>query len=349
MPQSSESFHETKEKLQKSVEEMRRSNLSAALERLSRKGAQKPKISVSEIKPSAPLGEGASYLSIKALFRTRSTGGAWGLLVLLADPVSGETLYLTLWSGYGGLKNADLKASWQALSVLMEEADIPQDKELRKKVVSVVEDYFNPPTLNRLASEVDEPESLEKAREGFLGELNRSMSLSFELFMTAEMVSGEESQKYFDNRGKSSREEGGEKEDRPSVEIQRISVLCGVIVDPVRGRAVSSLRAGDLIYVTIKEGSAVAHAIRQAMAKGGTDRIPAPVLEIAPTSTGSVEIIVELSDGIYGKLLAGESYKVAIPSDSIGATSGGIWSSPLLLLFFFVLGTLILALFLLMN
>lgn len=328
---------------------MRRSNLSAALERLSKKGAQKPRISVSEIKPSGSLEEESSYLSIKALFRTRSTGGAWGLLVLLADPISGETLYLTFWSGYGGLKNADLKASWQALSVLMEEADIPQDKELRKKTLSIIEDYFNPPTLNRLASEIGEPEMLEKTREGFLGDLDRSLSLSFELFIAAEMVSGEECQRYFENRGKSSKEENEEKEDKPSVEIQRVNVLCGVIVDPVRGRAISSLRAGDLIYVTIKEGSAVAHAIRQAMAKGGTDRIPAPVLEIVPTSTGSVEIIVELSDGIYGKLLAGESYKIAIPSDSVGSASGGIWSSPLVLLFFFVLVTLILALFLLMN
>ncbi len=349
MPQSSESFHEAKEKLQKSVEEMRRSNLSAALERLSKKGAQKPKISVSEIKPSGALEEESSYLSIKALFRTRSTGGAWGLLVLLADPISGETLYLTLWSGYGGLKNADLKASWQALSVLMEEAEVQQDKELRKRILSVIEEYFNPPTLNKLASDIENPETLEKTREGFLGDLDRTISLSFELFLAAEMIPGEECQKYFDNRGKSSKEEKEEKEEKPSVEIQRVSVLCGVIVDPVRGRAVSSLRVGDLIYVTIKEGSAVAHAIRQAMAKGGTDRIPAPVLEIAPTSTGSIEIIVELSEGIYGKLLAGESYKVAVPSDSTGSSSGGLWSSPLLLLFFFVLGTLILALFLLMN
>lgn len=351
MPQSSESFHDTKEKLQKSVENMRRSNLATALERLSKRGEQKPKISVSEIKPAGPLDDNTSYLSIKALFRTRATGGAWGLFVLLADCLSGEILYLTLWTGYGGLKNADIKASWQALSVLMEEEASSQDKSLRKKVLEVTEDFFNPPTLNRLASEIESQEMLDKVKEGFLSDLDRSLSLSFELSLVVEMTSGRDGQKYLDSRGISSsrREEEEEEEGKQTATVQRISILCGTIVDPVRGRAVSSLRIGDLIYVTIKEGSAVAHAIRQAMAKGGTDRIPAPVLEITYTSTGNVEIIVELSEGIYGKLLAGDSYKIAIPSNSPSSLSGGLWSSPLSWLFFFILGTLLFALFILTN
>ncbi|SMG51244.1 hypothetical protein [Dethiosulfovibrio salsuginis] len=351
MPQSSESFHKTKEKLHKSVEEMRRSNLSSALERLSKKGAPKAKIPVSEIKPSGPLDENSMYLSMKALFRTRSTGGAWGMFVLLADGLSGEILYLALWTGYGGLKNADLKASWQALSVLMEEEASLQDKELRKKVVSIIEDFFNPPTMNRLASEIEDLEMIEKAREGFLSDLDRALSLSFELSLTVEMVSGRDSQKYFDDRTRPvSSKEGEEGEgEKQAVEVRKVSVLCGVIVDPVRGRAISSLRTGDLIYVTIKEGSAVAHAIRQAMAKGGTDRIPAPILDVSPTSTGSVEVLVELSEGIYGKLLAGESYKVAVPAESNQQSSGGMWSSPLAWMFFFLLASLLLALFILIN
>ena len=352
MPQSSESFHDTKEKLHKSVEEMRRSNLSAALEKLTKKGAIKTKISVTEMKPSGPLDENALYLSIKSIFRTRSTGGAWGMFVLLADSLSGELLYLALWTGYGGLKNSDLKASWQALSVLMEEESSLQDKELRKKTLSVIEGFFNPPTVNRLASEIEDQAMIDKIKEGFLSDLDRSFSLSFELSLEVEMVPGRDSQRFFESRTKpaaSKTNEEDEEGDKQPVEIRKVSVLCGVIVDPVRGRAISSLRTGDLIYVTIKEGSAVAHAIRQAMAKSGTDRIPAPILDVSPTSTGNVEVIVELSEGIYGKLLAGESYKVAIPTDSNQSASGGFWSSPLAWVFFFLLASLLLALFILIN
>ncbi len=345
MPQSSESFHETKEKLQRSVEDMRRSHLSSALERLSRRGAQKPNVPAVERRPSGPLDKGSQYLCIKGNFRTRSAGGVWGLFVLLADRTSGEIFFLSLWAGYGGLKNADLEASWQALSVLMEEEAQSQDKTLHEKILAALEDFFNPPMVNRLASDLENQDRIKKAKEGFLVDLGRNMSLNFEGAMSIDLTDGDEPQKYLDSRKTESEEKNDQQEeDKKSAEIQRISILCGVIMDPVRGRPVSSLRIGDPIYVSVREGSAVAHAIRQAMAKGGTDRIPAPIISILATSTGNVEILVELSEGIYGRLLAGESYKVAVPSDSNDEGRGGLPASPVVWFFFFAIVTLILAL-----
>lgn len=317
MTQSSESFHDKKEKLRQSAEDSRSSRLSSDLERLSRMKAQGEIIPAVDIKPSGPLDADAPYLCIKGAFRTRAAEGPRGLFVLLAHGTSGETVFLSLWAGYGGVRNADLQASWQALSVLAEEETQPQDRHLREAAVFVLREVFNPPMINRLATDPENPERMKKAESRFLTDLSKALDQTFEGALVMELGSGREPQKFLDSRSAQPEElDASPREDKKTAEIRRLSVLCGAIIDPVRGKPVSSLEIGERIYVLVKGGSAIAHAIRKIMARGRIDRIPAPVISIESTSTGNVEIFVELSEGVYGKLLAADTYKIAVPSGS---------------------------------
>ncbi|MCF4152163.1 DUF4899 domain-containing protein [Dethiosulfovibrio sp. F2B] len=311
MPQSSESFHETKEKIKKSVEEMRRSQLNATLEKLANRSPRVPEISTVEIWPEGDQEIDRKYVVVKCAYRTRTSGGATGLVVFLADETLGEPELLCLWTGYGGgLGEADIDASWQALTILMERIEAPQDKMLHEKTVEALKKRLSPPTVNRLATDDDE-DRRRQIREDLQHELERELALSLEMKLGIEKTTGEDLGKFRESR-EEKREKKEEESRTRSTEIDHLTLLCGVVMDPVRGEPVSALRPGDTIYVSIKDSSAIAHALRQVMTKGNIDKIPVTLLSTETTDTGNVELMVELSDGIYGKALAGESYKISV-------------------------------------
>jgi|GEM_PF-5036022 hypothetical protein len=310
MPQPSESFHETKEKIKKSVEEMRRSQLTATLEKLANRSPRVPEISTVEIWPEGDQEIGRKYVVVKCAYRTRTSGGATGLVVFLADETLGEPELLCLWTGYGGgLGEADIDASWQALAILMERLEAPQDKLLHEKTMETLKKRLSPPTVNRMAS--NDEDRRRQVMEDLQHELERELGLSLEMKFGIEKATGEDLGKFRESR-EEKREKKEEKSRTDSAEIDHLTLLCGVVVDPVRGEPVSTLRPGDTIYVNIKDGSAIAHALRQVMTKGNIDKIPVTLLSTKTTETGNVELKVELSDGIYGKALAGESYKISV-------------------------------------
>ncbi len=152
----------------------------------------------------------------------------------------------------------------------------------------------------------------EKTRLGLLQELTQRLGMSFEISLSLEPVMGADILSFWEDRHETTEEEPEEETETTPTTINQINLTCGVIVDPVRGCPVTKLQAGSSIYVTIKEGSAISHAIRKVMAQGRLDRIPATFLDMKETKAGNLELLVELSEGIYGKALVTESFKIAM-------------------------------------
>lgn len=338
MSPSSPSFHDQKLKIKKSIDEMKKKKLTETLHTMSKNTMTETSLPVFDSRLERELEKSRNYVIFKGIFRTRATKGAWGLFVFLADVKVGEIMSLCLWAGYGGLKHVTLDASWEALVSLMETEANSQDAQLRESILNILKKHFNAPEINLISNpeldDIQKTKSIDEAENGFSKELTRKLSLSFEVSIQMEKVPSEDIN-YFENIKKefSSSDSDGEDlrddDENKSSKVKKITITCGILVDPVRGEPVSTLQTGDLVYVTIREGSAIGTAIKKAMAHGKNERLIATFISAEKTTTGNLEMIVELSEGIYGKALVGDSYKLAIPNKNNDIAKDDLFKTPL--------------------
>jgi len=109
-------------------------------------------------------------------------------------------------------------------------------------------------------------------------------------------------------------------------ESRQVELICDVKVSPVKGKAVQSLRSGDVIFVDVSESQNDDAALIEVIDQLRDDEvglIPAKIDRLSRTETGKVEITVQ-----FGETIVGEEMNILTPDSisDIGSSVEGLFS-----------------------
>ena len=308
----------------------------------------KPEPSPDENKESAP-----EFLALKSAF-TPSRGDMGGGFCVIFEGKTGRTVFQVLWLAkpYANGVMIEPSKDWRTFVKRLPQLG-PLDKEWSEKLQEQLKEILTTPEKKKLY------ENYTKAK---LRQLDSIIRRSFEgtaqcVFSSvtdAEPVARRElerakvikplppspeeaarKRREQEEREKAEREEKEKEEAKKEGNFEGTLIMCTPLLDPVKGKASSSLLPGDIIGVGI-EGEGTSALVKKFLEENNIDPM-FPIIEIKDTG-GKKFLYVKISDEIRGVITITKDIKIKSKEEQVSETPAASLSFFGDIFFFGVLG-----------
>lgn len=237
-----------------------------------------------------------TYVAVKGRFEARKRGDLNGGFCIVADGISGQVLDTTFWVGPQALPEAfQVQASWESVRSTLRQIPVLPERTIWRQLEQLLERLLPPTALNLLFRD---PEALQAKTAALKDGLSHTFRVDFVCSLQVE--------RFHRLRVDLSPIAAAPPPESPppqvvpkGPEIVEIRVTCRPHLDPVKGRPLKELKAGDLVQVVVEETTGLGRLIARVLARTG--RVPSfPVESTEAMPSGDVVVRLSISEGVHG-------------------------------------------------